>query len=183
MCLEAFRRYTQGESDVRTYRIGELDDGLIPVPGWENCIYILRLSADQLNTDEWANIVNAGDAKRVLYIGGHSSGKITGQGRFNRLIEACRHSQKEFDQRDFVENDSDHHGHVTASWLTTSLLQSGFSIEHCDIDLIRSVPDADELELIIGYQETYHHLPPWNTVRGGYSGYQLQQSRKGDLPE
>ncbi len=166
--LEAFNNYLKGSAEIHSYDIRLLTKELIPIPDWNNCIYILRLGDNQFGNEPLAKIVNASDPNKILYVGGHKPGKISG--RFNQLIRACRSAEIAYRQNDFALNDKSH-SHDVASWLTTSLLKTGFSIDDCRLDLVRSMPDADELEMIIGYQETFHHLPPWNTVRGGFSGY------------
>ena len=104
----------------------------------------------------------------LYYIGGHTSGKRTG--RFNKLIDACRKAEQYFAANGYAINDTTH-DHSVAGCLTTALLEAGFHLSDCILDLVKREGQVDELELLIGYQETFHHLPPWNALRGGASAF------------
>ena len=93
------------------------------------------------------------------------------------MIESALGVQRFYHDNKYAINDNKH-GHSVANQLTTSLLQAGFRIEDCIVDVIRSGKpfDFDEFELLVGYQETFHHLPPWNAKRGGAMGYQTQSA-------
>ena len=169
--IKAFDTYLSGNCTSAIYKISDLEPGkLIDFPLWRNCVYVLRLQANLSHSPSIAAIPNLNDPNKILYIGGHESGKITG--RFNSLIDSCINVERTYEQSGKSENDRQHR-HPVASCLTTSLLGEGFSINKCEIELIESGEWFDELEILIGYHEMYHHLPPWNTMRKGRMGYKV----------
>jgi len=169
--IDTFKKYQDGQLECVSYSVSdcklnqELHD-----PNWKSCIYILRLGKNAEGSSDIASIPNHLDKLGILYIGGHESGRITG--RFGRLINGSRKAESIFNECGYAKNDMKH-DHSVANCLTTSILRAGFTIEKCTIDLVRSGADVkfDELELLIGYQETFHHLPPWNASRGGVSAF------------
>jgi hypothetical protein len=170
VAIEAFARYMQGRLTIQGHHLASLgDDQFLPEPFDVPCIYVLRLDFER-NLDLGVQAIpNQRDGKRILYIGGHSSNKSTE--RFNVLIDACRKAEQCFTTNGYAWNDKKH-GHTVANNLTTGVLESGFRLSDCIIDLVkRETGVVDELELIIGYQEKFHHLPPWNTQRGGASAF------------
>lgn len=64
-----------------------------------------------------------------------------------------------------------------AACLTTGLLETGFHLSDCILDFVKREDNrVDELEILIGYQEKFHHLPPWNSSRGGASAFTEEAS-------
>ncbi|WP_146219438.1 hypothetical protein [Sphaerotilus hippei] len=128
-------------------------------------VYVLRLAPFAIEKhSSIAAIPNANDPLRILYIGGHSSGRDNG--RYKKLFHACKNAEEIYRKFGFAKNDTKH-GHPVANKLTTSLLQLGFSIKDCLLDILDGSGKYDELEFLIGYEEKFHHLPPWNTKRDG----------------
>lgn len=168
VAVEAFTRYLEGLLPVTTFRLRDLGSNDFILTPDAPYIYILRLEASDVHPSVHA-IPNSLDPKRILYIGGHPSGKATR--RYNALLTACRKAEAFYRAHGYAQNDTEH-GHTTAALITTGLLQCGFSIADCQIDLVTPAESYDELELLIGYQERFHHLPPWNTQRGGSSRFQ-----------
>lgn len=167
--IEAFERYREGQLTVRHYFLADLPrDAVIDEPFDAPCVYLLRLDLSRELEPTIRAIPNRLDSMGILYIGGHPSGLRTS--RFNKLLNACRSAENKFEQVGYAANDA-RHAHPVASCLTTSLLRVGFRSSQCVLDLVKSDERVDELELIIGYQEQFHHLPPWNAVRGGASSY------------
>jgi len=115
-----------------------------------------------------AAIPNLNDPCAILYIGGHESG--TNTERYKKMVSACRKAENAYARNGYAENDKKH-DHPVANRLTTSLLQLGFSINDCLVDIVDGGQSFDELELLIGYEETFHHLPPWNAKRSGALAY------------
>lgn len=170
LSIDAFRAYESRsiDLDIKSYRLSELgNESLISVLPEPNTVYVLRLDPDHAFAPSILGIPNRNDALHLLYIGGHES-KNTG--RYNALIKACRATENFFSQHGYAENDK-RHGHSVAGCFTTSLLLTGFRISDCIIDVFSSAPKFDELEFIIGYEEKFHHLPPWNSIRGGASSF------------
>lgn len=168
IAVDTFSRYVMGTLPVISHLLAELSNEqfiqALEVP----YIYILRLDARATLAPSVRAIPNRNDALDILYIGGHPSGKATG--RFNALIASCRKAEVFFKEKGFALNDA-RHAHSVAGCLTTALLQKGFSISQCQLDLVVPTDTCNELEFLIGYQEMYHHLPPWNSLRGGASGF------------
>jgi len=158
---------------IESYKISDINNKFVAHdPSWTHCVYILRLGSVGSQHKSIAAIPNRNDRHGILYIGGHPSGKNTA--RFNKLIKDCFSAELLFKNTIQAHNDRpNNNNHPVANCLTTSLLQSGFKIGDCELDLICGLPDFDELEFIIGYQEKYHHTPPWNASRKGMSGYSL----------
>ena len=170
--IQTFNKYLNDTLKVQTHKLSALgDDELLKEPYENKCIYVLRLDLEKRGNENIRYIVNQRDKKAILYIGGHPSGKRTS--RFNKLIKACRKAERFFDRNGYSENDVTHE-HSVANYFTTSLLQANFRLSNCIIDLVKCESDFDELEFIIGYQEHYHHLPPWNALRGGASAFKTQ---------
>jgi hypothetical protein len=165
--IEIFDQYSKNELISETYCLSDYPQDL-PIHKWKNCIYILRIGQNKNKAPNLSNIANHGDEKGILYIGGHESGSITG--RYNSLLWACRATEKHYKEHKSAQNDKKHN-HTVANYLTTSLLENKFKIEDCKIDLVKSGNSFDELEMLIGYQERFHQLPPWNSVRKGISSY------------
>lgn len=164
--MKAFDRYVRNEYDVQSYRLFELDpDKSIKAPSGSYA-YILRLDDIEEPHESVRAIPNRLDSMNILYMGGQPSGKSTA--RYNALITSCRRAGLFYDKNGYSMNDAQH-GHPVAGCLTTSLLKTGFRISHCVLDLVGVSDQVDELELLIGYQERFHHLPPWNALRGGSS--------------
>jgi hypothetical protein len=169
LSIDVFNKYRNRKLIVESHQIGAYQENqYLGLPEWENCIYILRIGKNSLKNSALANIPNQLDVMGILYIGGHESNRITG--RYNKLIKSSRNAENYFSANGYAENDKNH-GHSVGSCLTTSVLKAGFKIGDCELDLVRSGIGYDELELLIGYQEIFHHLPPWNGTRGGVSGY------------
>ncbi|MDD5056400.1 MAG: hypothetical protein PHQ60_00915 [Sideroxydans sp.] len=174
LALRCYENYETGKTFrkeflIRNYPNGIKKEDLQEIIG-PRVIYVLRLSA--LNEDSISAIPNCKDEQSILYIGGHASGKNTE--RYNIMIAACRKAKKSFDdsakvnEERFALNDQNN-GHAVANNFTTGLLRLGFSIEDCSLDIVDGKNECDELELLIGYQEKFHRLPPWNRQRGGSS--------------
>jgi hypothetical protein len=120
-----------------------------------------------------SSITPSDDVLRIVYIGGHkpNGGR---KDRFNAMLKAARAAQQYYEKNNkHAWNDKlGGWGHPVAGMLTTALLRTGFRIDkHCVLDLINGENDLDELDLMIGYQEQYHHLPPWNASRKGGSAF------------
>lgn len=163
-------RQVQGwRLNVLSHTLASLQDGqFLPDPYDAPCIYVLRLDLERNLDPSVRAIPNQRDENGILYIGGHPSGRRTG--RFNALIAACRRAEQYFATNGHARNDTSH-GHPVAGCLTTGLLEAGFHLSDCILDLVKCEPQVDELELLIGYQEKFYHLPPWNTLRGGASAF------------
>lgn len=175
--IEAYEAYINGTLDVTSYNLSEYGGSRqLPSHEGEQIIYVLRLGENAGKHASIAAIPNRLDVLHVLYIGGHESGKSTG--RYNVMLDACRTAERFFQDKGYVENDKDC-GHSVAGRLTTSLLEQRFTISDCILDLVVCNQKYDELELIIGYQERYHHLPPWNAHRGGASAYEVWVRNQG----
>lgn len=179
VAVEAFQRYWGGEmlrlGRVRTIALASLrSDELIEASRWLRCVYVLRLSDNVSVIDpSVASIPANGDSLQILYIGGHDQDPSDKpKERFNKLLKESKAAQRIYDSKRYAENDK-RWGHPVAAMLTTSLLSTGFRVDkHCVIDLIDGGADElDELELIIGYQERFHQLPPWNAIRKGRDVY------------
>lgn len=169
LSIDTYNKYASDMLNVRSYTIESLEScECIPIPEWKNCIYVLRIGDNALNDESLSSIAAKNDTKGILYIGGHESKKITG--RFNKLLKSTRDAEIFYKEHGYAKNDNIR-GHSVGACLTTSILNEGFSIKRCILDLIESGHTYDELELLIGYQEKFHHLPPWNTLRGGASAY------------
>lgn len=169
--MRAFNEYESGGINVNTIRLCDIPNALPEAnKNGENVVYILRLNPDIMFDPSVSSIPNRNDKNNILYIGGHHS--TTGGSRYIQLIKKCRLAEEFFNINHYAHNDKDH-GHPVAGSLTTSLLQTGFRINSCLIDII-SVPEYNELEFIIGYQEKYHHLPPWNSNRKGKQGFKVE---------
>ena len=172
-CIKTYKRYLDGNLTTNGNHLISDFSGKEPLkwPGWDRCIYVLKLGG---NID-FKSITNPSDPMGILYIGGHHPGKKTC--RFNELIKSSRNAVTTFNKSGHAWNDKAH-SHPVAGSLTTSLLKNGFSIEKCEIELVCG-DDFDELELIIGYQEEYHHIPPWNSNRKGSSIIESKEVRAG----
>ena len=181
MAVAAFARYEGGEFDrlgrVKSIRLSSLKNNeLIEKSRFSRCIYVLRLSDEANRLDpSIASITASSDARQILYIGGHDSkfGDHS-KNRFNVLLKAIRGAQKFYESNGYAHNDKDGKGwgHPITRMLTTQLLSLGLRIDkHCILEIIDGDDDVDELDLIIGYQERYHHLPPWNAHRKGSSAF------------
>jgi hypothetical protein len=164
LSLAAYQAYEEGTVQIASVRLSELAENQVIEKAWWRTVYFLRL--DPLRTVHISvkSISNRDDAQGVLYIGGHGGG--VGGARYNKLIESCRRAEAHFETNGFAKNDQ-WHMHQVAGYLTTALMQTGFRIKDCIIDVVSGAPDYDELEFIIGYQEKFHHLPPWNSRRDG----------------
>jgi|GEM_PF-1738187 len=177
MAVKAFRCYQEGEL-VRHGRVKPVHlsilkpDELVEKCTWRRCIYVLRL--DQVDGLDPAvlSITPSDDVLRILYIGGHKPSDGP-KDRFNSMLKAARTAQQYYEKNKYAWNDkSGGWGHPVAGMLTTALLRTGFRIDkHCVLDLINGENDLDELDLMIGYQEQYHHLPPWNASRKGSQAF------------
>lgn len=165
-CISAFQAYECGNlPHIHSVRISDIarTGNVDPMP-WQNVVYILRLDSSRAVESSVSSIPNRNDKKYILYIGGHS--KPSGGTRYNTLINSCRKAQETFELLGYAKNDTQH-AHPVAGCLTTSLFEKGFRIEDCLLDVVSGSPIYDELEFIIGYQEKYHQLPPWNSNRTG----------------
>lgn len=158
---------------IETYRISDIKHGVVTHnPLWSHCVYVLRLGDAGTHDKSISAIANRYDPYGILYIGGHPSGKNTA--RFNKLIKDCLNAEAFYKLNSYADNDRPNNiNHPVANCLTTSLLELGFHIGDCDLDLVYGLPDFDELEFIIGYQEKFHHTPPWNASRKGFSAYKV----------
>lgn len=163
----------QSAIQIETYRISDIKHGVVTHnPLWSHCVYVLRLGGAGKHDTTISAIANRYDPHGILYIGGHPSGKNTA--RFNKLVRDCFNAEALYKHNTYAENDRPNNAnHPVANCLTTSLLDSGFHIGDCDLDLVCGLPDFDELEFIIGYQEKFHHTPPWNASRKGLSAYKV----------
>jgi len=165
--FRAFKKYLNDELPVQNFKISELgDNGYVPsLPS--SYIYILRLDEERHLEFSVRAIPNSNDRKKILYIGGTKKGD-----RCNLLIGHCRNFCGYYFETGLALNDDGTSGrHPVASCLTTSLLSRGFTIKDCQLDILPPGDDYHEREFLIGYQELFHHLPPWNAVRGGVLGY------------
>lgn len=167
--IAAFQAYEQDDLPERySIRISELSEKqLIDAKAWEGTVYFLRLDLSRTLDSSVLAIPNRADAKNILYIGGHE--KLHGT-RYNELIRSCRKSQAHFESFGFAKNDQNH-PHPVAGCFTTSLLETGFRVQDCILDVVSGLPKYNELEFIIGYQEKYHQLPPWNSNRKGKDAF------------
>ncbi len=165
-CIAAFQEYECGDLPyIHSVRVSDLArTGYVDQKPWERVVYFLRLDSSRSVEPSVSAIPNRNDKKNILYIGGHS--KPSGGSRYNVLINSCRKAQETFEALGYAKNDMAH-PHPVAGCLTTSLLETGFRIEDCLLDIVSASPKYDELEFIIGYQEKYHQLPPWNSNRKG----------------
>ena len=177
MAVKAFARYETGELDqlerVKSIHLSSLPSNkLIDRCKFQRCIYVLRLSDKGKRLDHSiASITPASETKCILYIGGHKPGNQP-KYRFNDLLKDIRAAQQFYENNGYASNDKKDGGHPVAGMLTTNLLSLGFRVDkHCILDIIDGDNDVDELDLIIGYQERYHHLPPWNASRKGSSAF------------
>lgn len=171
LCLDVFQYYQKGALETEYHLLSEnsISKSLL-IPTWENYIYVLRLGNNASKAPSIAAIPNALDHLQILYIGGHESGQ--NKGRALSMVDSALGVQRFYHGNKYAINDNKH-GHSVANQLTTSLLNAGFRIEDCIVDVIRcgEAFGFDEFELLVGYQETFHHLPPWNAKRGGALGY------------
>lgn len=169
LSIETFDQYASDLLNTKSYSLKSFKNGdYIPIPEWMNCIYVLRIGDNALKGGSLSSIAARLDPKGILYIGGHESKRITG--RFNNLLKSAHDAEGFYKEHGYAKNEA-MGGHSVGGCLTTSILNEGFSIDDCIIDLVESGHTYDELELLIGYQEKFHHLPPWNTLRGGASAY------------
>jgi hypothetical protein len=177
MAVKAFRCYQEGElarrGRVESVHLSTLTDNkLIKECTWSPCVYVLRLDQVDGLDPAVSSITPSDDVLRILYIGGHkpSGGR---KDRFNAMLKAARAAQQHYQKYGYAWNDKlGGWGHPVAGMLTTALLRTGFRIDtHCVLDLINGENDLDELDLLIGYQEQYHHLPPWNASRKGNQAF------------
>jgi hypothetical protein len=167
--LEAYQAYVSGKLPVETLQLRDLDiDNFKTALGQGRLIYVLRLAPSGMKNPSIAAIPNHNDPCAILYIGGHESG--TNTERYKKMVSACLKAEDTFVRNGYAENDKKH-DHSVANRLTTSLLQLGFSIKDCWVDIVDGGQSFDELELLIGYEETFHHLPPWNNKRAGALAY------------
>ncbi|AEV27720.1 hypothetical protein Dsui_3390 [Azospira oryzae PS] len=166
LSLTAFSLYQKGLLPVSHYSIADILDGFIPHRTDASNIYVLRIDESETSHPNVLAIPHTMDPLRILYIGANAKGAS----RFNSLVKACRKMEQYFDRHGHSPNDQ-RHEHSIARRFTTGLLQTGFRINHCILDIIPTSKEVNELELIIGYEETYHRLPPWNAIRGGIAAY------------
>ncbi|MHB1896983.1 MAG: hypothetical protein ACYCOY_10095 [Metallibacterium sp.] len=179
MAVKAFRCYQKGELALRgrveSVRLSTLEpDEVVEKCKSSRCVYVLRLDQVDGLDPAVSSITPSDDVLRILYIGGHKPSDGP-KGRFNAMLKAARAAQQHYQENGYAWNDkSGGWGHPVAGMLTTALLSTGFRIDkHCVLDLINGdgVDALDELDLMIGYQERYHHLPPWNASRKGGSAF------------
>jgi hypothetical protein len=166
--LEAYNAYTQKTLNIETVKpsITELDQ--IAKGGVGPFTYILRLNKDCQVCPAIAAIPNRNDPNLILYIGGtNSNQKIV---RPKSLVKSCESAMATFRGEGYAINDQPF-GHTVGGALTTSLLENGFTLDNCLLDIIDGNGKYNELEFLIGYEETHFHLPPWNGSRTGMSLY------------
>jgi hypothetical protein len=169
LAIDAYSAYESRLLDVRSFALSAFSrESYLPSEDLSRHVYVLRLGANEGKHPSIAAIPNRADPLSVLYIGGHESGRSTG--RYNALLESCRAAEARFAKHGHAWNDMAY-SHPVAQSLTTSLLTHGFRISDCVIDLLSGESNYDELEFLIGYQERFHHLPPWNAVRKGASAF------------
>ena len=169
IAIRAYSEYEGGVLKVETFPLSQLGPtDRLPPRETPHLVYVLRIGKNVDKNSSVAAIVNRTDPLGVLYIGGHESGKCTG--RYNLLLDSCRQAEAYFKENGSAFNDR-RYKHTVAGSLTTSLLASDFRISDCIIDLISGENGYDELEFLIGYQERFHHLPPWNATRKGASAW------------
>lgn len=169
LALKAYKAYVQGTLPVTTLALNDFNQASFKAPAHGRLIYILRLAPlGKMKSASIAAIPNRNDTRDILYIGGHESG--TNTERYIKMVNACLEAENIYARKGHAENDKKH-GHPVANRLTTSLLQLGFSIKDCLLDIVDGGQEFDELELLIGYEETFHHLPPWNAKRAGSLAY------------
>lgn len=171
--IEAFQEYENDQIDKN--KIRQIDVSKIEIKyserlDWPNIVYILRLNLEKRLDASVLAVPNRNDKKNILYIGGHKKG--VGGTRYLDLIESSRKAEKDYAACHESAFNDRAHAHPVAGCLTTSLLKTKFSINDCIIDVFSCSPKYNELEFIIGYQEKYHHLPPWNSLRKGEQGFQ-----------
>lgn len=168
LCIDAYQKYAEDKLQREvTFKLCDIGAEGIKTSMQGPVIYILRLAPSRAKDPSIAAIPNSRDEKGILYIGGHESNKNTE--RYKTMIKACLNVERAYPDKGYVENKK--HAHPVAAKLTTSLLIQGFSIKDCLLDIIKDGQGYDELEFIIGYEETFHHLPPWNKQRAGVSIY------------
>lgn len=166
VAVKAYRAYASGKLPVTTLNLRGPISPRIPAQGQR--VYVLRLSASALRNPSFASLLTPTEPHGILYIGGHTSGKDTM--RFMKMINACRRAKDTYFRKRYAEND-EWHAHKVANMLTTGLLRTGFSIKDCLVDIVDGGQIYGEFELLVGYQETFHRLPPWNSTRHGDSAY------------
>lgn len=165
LALQAFDAYETRSLPVDTLSLCDNSIEFFKASVEGALVYVLRLAQSAIEKHpSIAAIPNANDPLRILYIGGHPSGRNTE--RYKKLFRACQDAEEVYRKLGFAKNDKKH-SHPVANKLTTSLLQQGFSIKDCLLDILDGSRKYDELEFLIGYEEKFHHLPPWNTKREG----------------
>lgn len=168
--IKAFQKYQNDQINLlTTIDISKFDENTKLKFDEQNIVYILRLNIERKVDSSVLAIPNRNDTKNILYIGGHKQG--VGGTRYLDLIWSCRKAETDFIERNESAYNDRTHKHSVAGSLTTALLKTKFSINDCIIDVFTGYPEYNELEFIIGYQERYHHLPPWNSNRKGEQGY------------
>lgn len=164
--IDMFNRYLDMSFKRETISLNLEELRLLSTEEGGPYTYILRLNPDrQIKPRIWS-IPNQNDAYKILYIGGSKSyQKIV---RPKSLIVSCQSAVKIFLREGYAINDQKF-GHSVAGAITTGLLEYGFSLDDCVLDVVNGENVANELEFLIGYEEIYFHLPPWNSDRKGES--------------
>ena len=177
LAIKAYQAYEHRTITIETFELARFGpNDLLPLRDDPTPVYVLRLGANAGKNKSLAAIPNQYDGLGILYIGGHESGRNTH--RYNMLLKSCRQAEEHYFQHGYAKNDQ-RHAHQVATKITTGVLAAGFRVSDCCIDLLSGGNEYNELEFIIGYQERYHHLPPWNSTRGGASAYVASPSLRG----
>ena len=166
--LKVFNGYLDKMFPIETVKLSIEELDRLSAGGSGPFTYILRLDPSRpIKPRIWA-IPNRNDSSLILYIGGSNADqKIV---RPRELVKSCQSAVKIFAREGYAINDQSY-GHTVAGAITTSLLEYGFTLDDCVLDIVHGERIANELEFLIGYEETYFHLPPWNGSRSGKSCY------------
>ena len=177
LSIKAYQAYEHRTIAIETFKLANFGPKeLLPLRDDPTLAYVLRLGTNAEKNKSLAAIPNRLDDLGILYVGGHESGRNTH--RYNTLLKSCRQAEEHYSQHGYAKNDQ-RHAHQVATKITTGVLAAGFRVSDCCIDLLCGGNEYNELEFLIGYQERYHHLPPWNSTRGGASAYVANQSSHG----
>ena len=166
--MKAFEAYVQKKLTIESVKLNVNELFGLANTGNGPFTYILRLDQSRQLKPAISAIPNRNDASLILYIGGSDSHQ-----KLNRpesLIKSCEGAMAVYRREGRALNEQDY-GHKVAQALTTSLLEYGFTLDDCILDVVHGDGCYNELEFLIGYEETFFHLPPWNRARKGKSSY------------
>ena len=166
--LKVFNGYLDKMFPIETVKLSTEEIVKLSAEGSGPFIYILRLNSNRSIDPKIWSIPNRNDSSLILYIGGsNAEQKIV---RARQLVESCQSAERVFVRLGHAENDQ-RYWHAVASSITTSMFEYGFTLDDFILDIVHGESIANEFEFLIGYQETYFHLPPWNGTRSGNSFY------------